>query len=152
MIHAGAVGDVMAPLDRTLDEAPREHWRTVGRVLRELAVFDRGSVVVIAQQEAPDYWGISIRVGSHISLFDTGSGHVLLAFRSPEERKMMIAEYGKDGETVDLDPSFYERLDQIRVLPQDAHETAGHLHVEPHARSEKDRVRAAAIRLRDRHR
>ncbi|KAB2666482.1 IclR family transcriptional regulator [Brucella tritici] len=80
----------------------------------QLAVFDRGSVVVIAQQEAPDYWGISIRVGSHISLFDTGSGHVLLAFRSPEERKMMIAEYAKDGETVKLDESFYERLDQIR--------------------------------------
>jgi DNA-binding IclR family transcriptional regulator len=75
----------------------------------QLAVFDRGSVVVIAQQEAPDYWGISIRVGSHISLFDTGSGHVLLAFRSPEERKMMIAEYVKESERIDLDASFYER-------------------------------------------
>ena len=41
----------------------------------QLVVFDRGSAVVIAQQEAPGYWGISIRVGSHISLFDTGSGH-----------------------------------------------------------------------------
>ncbi|TIV91273.1 MAG: IclR family transcriptional regulator, partial [Mesorhizobium sp.] len=59
----------------------------------QLVVFDRGAAVVIAQQEAPRYWGISIRVGSHISLFDTGSGHVLLAFRSPEERKMMIAEH-----------------------------------------------------------
>ena len=59
-------------------------------------VFDRGSAVVIAQQEAPGYWGISIRVGSHISLFDTGSGHVLLAFRSHEERQMMIAEHRQE--------------------------------------------------------
>ena len=73
------------PLMRELAETSRQ--------ANQLVVFDRGSAVVIAQQEAPGYWGISIRVGSHISLFDTGSGHVLLAFRSPEERRMMIAEH-----------------------------------------------------------
>lgn len=62
------------------------------RQANHLAVFDRGQVVVIAQQEAPGYWGISIRTGSHISLFDTGSGHVLLAYNSPEQRQIMIAE------------------------------------------------------------
>ena len=62
------------PLMRELAETSRQ--------ANQLVVFDRGSAVVIAQQEAPGYWGISIRVGSHISLFDTGSGHVLLAFRS----------------------------------------------------------------------
>jgi DNA-binding IclR family transcriptional regulator len=81
----------------------------------QLAVFDRGSVVVIAQQEAPGYWGISIRVGSHISLFDTGSGHVLLAFHSPEERQMMIAEYLRSNETSQQPAEFFERLDQIRA-------------------------------------
>ncbi|KQV37533.1 MULTISPECIES: IclR family transcriptional regulator [unclassified Rhizobium] len=80
----------------------------------QLAVFDRGSAVVVAQQEAPDYWGISIRVGSHISLFDTGSGHVLLAFRSPEEREMMISEHVKSRSEVLLPLEFYTRLDQIR--------------------------------------
>lgn len=80
----------------------------------QLAVFDRGSAVVIAQQEAPDYWGISIRVGSHISLFDTGSGHVLLAFRSPEEREMMISEHVRSRDEINLTPEFYARLDQIR--------------------------------------
>ncbi|MBX3528981.1 MAG: IclR family transcriptional regulator [Rhizobiaceae bacterium] len=81
----------------------------------QLSVFDRGSVVVIAQQEAPAYWGISIRVGSHISLFDTGSGHVLLAFRSPGERKMMIAEYLRSTEQPGQPPEFFERLDQVRA-------------------------------------
>ncbi len=72
------------------------------------------AAVVIAQQEAPDYWGLSIRVGSHISLFDTGSGHVLLAFRSDEERAMMISEHVRTRKDADLGPEFYERLNQIR--------------------------------------
>lgn len=78
-------------------------------------MFDRGAAVVIAQQEAPDYWGISIRVGSHINLFDTGSGHVLLAYRSAEEREMMIAEHSRSEEDIRQSPEFYERLDNIRA-------------------------------------
>lgn len=80
----------------------------------QLAVFDRGKAVVIAQQEAPGYWGISIRVGSHISLFDTGSGHVLLAFRSADERQMMLRENAGRGEIRDLGAEFSARLDQVR--------------------------------------
>ena len=80
----------------------------------QLVVFDRGNAVVIAQQEAPHYWGISIRVGSHISLFDTGSGHVLLAFRSPEEREMMIAEHLRTNEEMRQSADFFARLDQVR--------------------------------------
>ncbi|MGH6761017.1 MAG: IclR family transcriptional regulator [Phyllobacterium sp.] len=80
----------------------------------QLSVFDRGSVVVIAQQEAPDYWGISIRIGSHISLFNTGSGHILLAFRTPEEREMMIAENRKNTEEASPPAELIARLDQIR--------------------------------------
>ena len=95
------------PLMRDLAEQSRQ--------ANQLVVFDRGSAVVIAQQEAPGYWGISIRVGSHISLYNTGSGHVLLAFRTPEERAMMIQEYQNRGEDVsELTPEFLGRLDQIR--------------------------------------
>ncbi len=95
------------PLMRELAEASRQ--------ANQLVVFDRGNPVVIAQQEAPGYWGISIRVGSRISLFDTGSGHVLLAFRTPEERQMMIAEYlGSGGDESKVTVEFLGRLDQIR--------------------------------------
>lgn len=80
----------------------------------QLVVFDRGSAVVIAQQEAPGYWGISIRVGSHINLFDTGSGHVLLAFRSQAEREMMIAEQVSGAEPPRPLADFFVRLDQVR--------------------------------------
>lgn len=80
----------------------------------QLVVFDRGAAVVIAQQEAPHYWGISIRVGSHIGLFDTGSGHVLMAFRSHDERRMMIAEYGRGNDKAPDLAEFFVRLDQVR--------------------------------------
>lgn len=94
------------PLMRELAETSQQ--------ANQLVVFDRGSAVVIAQQEAPDYWGISIRVGSHISLFDTGSGHVLLAFRSQEERQMMISEYVRSADKTAQSAEFFTRLDQIR--------------------------------------
>ncbi|MGW9947731.1 DNA-binding IclR family transcriptional regulator [Rhizobium leguminosarum] len=84
------------------------------RQANHLAVFDRGAAVVIAQQEAPDYWGFSIRIGANISLFDTGSGHVLLAFRSEEEREMMISEHVRSRSDIELGPEFYDRLHQIR--------------------------------------
>jgi DNA-binding IclR family transcriptional regulator len=95
------------PLMRELAESTRQ--------ANQLVFFDRGAAVVIAQQEAPGYWGISIRVGSHISLFNTGSGHVLLAFRSAEERDMMISEYeGRTEAKAEQTEDFFGRLDQIR--------------------------------------
>ena len=98
-----------APLMRELAEATRQ--------ANQLVVFDRGAAVVIAQQEAPGYWGISIRVGSHISLFNTGSGHVLLAFRSDEERAMMISEYeGITDAKAEQTTEFFARLDKVREL------------------------------------
>ncbi|MEI2301871.1 IclR family transcriptional regulator [Ensifer sp. MJa1] len=95
------------PLMRELAQSSRQ--------ANHLAVFDRGSVVVVAQQEAPDYWGISIRVGSHISLLETGSGHVLLAFRSREEREMMIAEHARSANEATPGLDFHERLERIRA-------------------------------------
>jgi len=100
------LGSFATPLMRELAETSQQ--------ANQLVVFDRGSAVVIAQQEAPDYWGISIRVGSHISLFDTGSGHVLLAFRSDEERQMMISEHIRSTDKPAQSPEFFARLDQIR--------------------------------------
>ncbi|MET3926859.1 IclR family transcriptional regulator [Devosia sp. 2618] len=62
-----------------------------------LVVQDRNLLVVIAQFDSPGYWNVSIRIGSRISLVNTGSGHVFLAFASPEERKLMLEEQGLDG-------------------------------------------------------
>lgn len=93
-----------------------------------LAVYDRAGVIVIAQMDAPGYWGIAIRVGARVGLFNTGSGHVLLAFRSAEERAMMIAEQGTSDEEQPPPEDLEERLTQIRkrgyeVMP--SQQTAG---------------------------
>jgi DNA-binding IclR family transcriptional regulator len=55
-----------------------------------LVVQDRNILVVVAQFDGPGYWNVSIRVGSRIGLINTGSGHVYLAFASPEERQLML--------------------------------------------------------------
>ncbi len=93
-----------------------------------LAIYDRGSVVVIAQQDSPTYWGISIRVGATISLFNTGSGHILLAFRDAAQREMMISEQVRlKTDTVRPD-DLEERLAAIaerRFETMDSLQTAG---------------------------
>ncbi len=57
-----------------------------------LVVQDRNLLVVVAQFDGPGYWNVSIRVGSRIGLVNTGSGHVFLAFATPEERRLMLEE------------------------------------------------------------
>ncbi|WP_284775617.1 IclR family transcriptional regulator [Agrobacterium sp. lyk4-40-TYG-31] len=79
-----------------------------------LAVYDRGSVVVIAQQDSSTYWALSIRVGAQMSLFNTGSGHVLLAFQTDAQREIMIAEQLR-GDEVSLPDGLMGRLEQIRA-------------------------------------
>jgi DNA-binding IclR family transcriptional regulator len=104
---------------RRLASLATPHMRELAsrtRQANQLVVFDRGSAVVVAQQEAPGYWGISIRVGSHIDLFDTGSGHVLLAFASPERRKMMVSENRDTGAPArDIPAELEARFEKIRT-------------------------------------
>lgn len=79
-----------------------------------LAIYDKSGVTVIAQVDSPGYWGVSVRVGARVSLFNTGSGHVLLAFRDPGEREMMIAEHESTPDDEGLDEDLPARLNQIR--------------------------------------
>lgn len=95
------------PLMRELAEKSRQ--------ANHLVVFDRGAAVVIAQQEAPGYWGLSLRLGAHIDMIDTGSGHILLAFRSPEERAVMLREYADNGGRADTTPEFDAKLEAVRA-------------------------------------
>ncbi len=80
-----------------------------------LAIYDRAGVMIIAQMDAPGYWGMAIRVGARVDLFNTGSGHILLAFRSPDERAMMIAEQENAGEDRDGSEDIDERMAQVRA-------------------------------------
>ena len=78
-----------------------------------LVIHDRNILVVAAQVESPSYWGVSIRVGSHIGLVNTGSGHIFLAYATPEERTLMLEAQG-EGAPETLLPSLTNRLKQVR--------------------------------------
>ena len=79
-----------------------------------MVVQDRNILVVIAQFDGPGYWNVSIRIGSRISLVNTGSGHVFLAFSTPEERRLMLEAEGLD-QPDDLPRGLAGRLDSIRM-------------------------------------
>jgi DNA-binding IclR family transcriptional regulator len=104
------------PIRRLVSQAAPLMRALAARTMQanHLVVYDRAGVMVIAQMDAPGYWGIAIRVGARVSLFDTGSGHVLLAFRTAEERAMMIAEQDGGEEEQPRPEDLEERLIQIR--------------------------------------
>lgn len=87
-----------------------------------LVQYDRGDLVVIAQVEAPGYWGVNIRTGARIGLVNSGSGHVFLAFASDEEKELMFQEH----ETMPFEtppPNLDARLADVRRLGYEAMES-----------------------------
>ncbi|MCL4069068.1 IclR family transcriptional regulator [Pseudomonas sp. GX19020] len=78
-----------------------------------LVKYDRGDLVIIAQVEAPGYWGVTIRVGAQIGLVNSGSGHVFLAYASPEEKALMYEEHEPMPYEV-ASPGLEERLKEVR--------------------------------------
>ena len=58
-----------------------------------LCIHDRGNLTVVAQVNSPSTWGMSLRLGARVSLLDTGSGHVLLAFQTELRRAEMVREH-----------------------------------------------------------
>lgn len=78
-----------------------------------LVVQDRNLLIVIAQVDGPGYWNVSIRVGSRISLINTGSGHVFLAFATPEERRLMLEEQDL-GSPEQMPKGLEARLEGVR--------------------------------------
>jgi DNA-binding IclR family transcriptional regulator len=76
------------------------HFALAAEQAVHLVVQDRNILVVVAQVDGPGYWNVSIRVGSRIGLVNTGSGHVFLAFSTPEERRLMLEEQELDPQTM----------------------------------------------------
>lgn len=81
-----------------------------------LGIYDRGNILVIAQTDGPGIWGLSIRLGSRLSLVDTGSGAVMLAFQADAQRERMLAEHvAVDGESPVSEHELGAVLAQIRA-------------------------------------
>ena len=87
-----------------------------------LVKYDRGDLVVIAQVEAPGYWGVTIRVGAQIGLVNSGSGHVFLPIASPEEKTLMYEEHEPMPYEV-APPALDDRLAEVRRQGYEAMES-----------------------------
>lgn len=106
-----------APLRRLVSQATpllRKFAQDAGQSCH-LVVYERGRVVVVAQFDAPGYWGLAIRVGAHVGLIGTGSGHVLLAFQSAQERRFMLAEHEQAAGEGAAPDDLEQRLAEIRA-------------------------------------
>ena len=81
-----------------------------------LGVYDRGNVTIVAQVASQVNWGLSIRLGARVSLIDTGSGHVLLAFQTEQRRAEMQAEHEViDGEVPASPRALKAMLEKVRT-------------------------------------
>jgi DNA-binding IclR family transcriptional regulator len=119
------------PMNRLIAEAlpVMQRFADAAEQSVHLAVYDRGNLLVIAQVDGPGSWGISVRLGSRVGLIDTGSGRVLLAFQTGEQREHMLAEHTKvkgelalDGAVLDAD---YQQIREIGYSKRDSRQTFG---------------------------
>src|SRR5262249_222084 len=60
-----------------------------------LAMLSGGEVIVVAQVDAPQTAGFSLKLGARIDLLNTASGHLILAFQQPPARERSLAEWRK---------------------------------------------------------
>jgi DNA-binding IclR family transcriptional regulator len=82
-----------------------------------LGIADRGNIIVVAQVNGPANWGLSVRVGARVSLVDTASGHVMLAFQDDARRREMLAAHeAVEGETSLSEAQLATILRRVRRL------------------------------------
>jgi len=83
------------PISRLVSQAmpAMERFTQAAGQSCHLGVHDRGNITIVAQASSPGHWGLSTRLGARVSLVDTGSGHVLLAFQSESVRADMLARH-----------------------------------------------------------
>lgn len=79
-----------------------------------LTVYNQGRQVVITKVDSPSGMGFSVRVGAELDVLVSASGHVLLAFQSPETRKFRIDEAVRRRPN-HADPRIDRMLDSVRA-------------------------------------
>lgn len=81
-----------APIERLMEVAVPMMRRAAKVVWQSchLGMENNGSIVVVSSVEAPGNWGLAIRTGSVIGLWNTGTGRVLAAYYDEEELQNLI--------------------------------------------------------------
>lgn len=99
--------DVAAPLIRS---ATKKVWQSC-----QIGMESGGSIVIAYSVEAPGNWGLALRTGSVVGLWNTGTGRVLAAFRSEEECEELLELHQPAlGEPALEKAKFLAELEDIR--------------------------------------
>lgn len=112
-----ALGSRHPPVSRLVSRALplMDQFSRESRQSCHLGVYDRGGITIVAQVNSPDNWALTIRLGVHIDLLETGSGRVILAFQNAEKRAQMLAEHGNPGAAMVVAADLEENLSGIRA-------------------------------------
>lgn len=126
-----ALANMHPPLSRLINQALpiMDEFSRRAEQSCHLAVYDRGNVLISAQMNSPRGWSFSVQRGSRVSLLDTASGHLLLAFADPASRDRMLAEHlPLQGEKqIDM-PALLNTLSMVRhdgYIDRDSAQTFG---------------------------
>ena len=80
-----------------------------------MGVYDRGEFIINAVVESPVAWGLAMRVGAVVGLYNTGTGRILAAFSSLERLNDMIAQHKRVPGEPTMDREAFETvLERIR--------------------------------------
>ena len=66
--------------------ATRKTWQSC-----HIGMESNGDIVIVASAESPGNWGLALRTGSVVGLWNTGSGRVLAAFQSKDAIDDLLA-------------------------------------------------------------
>ena len=80
-----------------------------------LTVYNQGRQVVVAKVDSPSGMGFSVRLGAELDVLVSASGQVLLAFQTPETRKLRIEESVR-RQPSHAEPRIERILDSVRAV------------------------------------
>ncbi|MGH1414870.1 MAG: IclR family transcriptional regulator [Pelagimonas sp.] len=105
----GRVIELALPMMRAIT---RKAWQSC-----HLGMESNGDIVIVASAESPGNWGLALKPGSVVGLWNTGTGRVLAAYRSRDEVDDLIALHRHAIGEPALDRSEFDgHLDRIRKL------------------------------------
>ena len=81
-----------------------------------LAIYTRGKILIIAQEDSPSSFNYHVSVGASFDLLETSSGRVILTFQDEKERKRRLERrkfYSKLEETSKISVSELKKIEKL---------------------------------------
>lgn len=107
------------PIGRVI-EAALPRMRAVTRKAWQschMGMESNGDIVIVASAESPGNWGLALKTGTVVGLWNTGTGRILAAFRSKTELDDLIALHRRAiGEPELIRSDFDTHLARIRKV------------------------------------